>query len=68
LIIDMRWGWEEYLRDRILEVKSKYFWEDYFPKRKKRYEYRCPYCGYVNVRYEVTVRIVCDRCKKAFYA
>jgi len=55
------------LRDAGI-VKNRYIWEDYFPVRRKRYEYKCPYCGYVNVRYEETVRIVCDRCKKTFYA
>lgn len=36
-------------------------------KLRKRYEYRCPYCGYVNIRYEETKRIVCDRCRNEFY-
>ena len=31
-----------------------------------RYEYRCPYCGHVNVRYEPCARIVCDRCGASF--
>ena len=31
-----------------------------------KYEYRCPYCGYVNERNEPTARIVCTRCKRVF--
>jgi len=33
---------------------------------RRRYEYRCPFCGYINVRYEPCGRIVCDRCGKEF--
>ena len=32
-----------------------------------RYEYRCPFCGCVNVRDEETVRLVCDYCGKVFF-
>ena len=31
-----------------------------------RYEYKCPHCGHVNVRYEKCGRIVCDLCGKEF--
>ena len=31
-----------------------------------RYEYKCPYCGYINVRYEKCGRIVCNRCGREF--
>ena len=41
-------------------------WPGLKPERR-RYEYLCPYCGYINIRYEPCVRIVCDRCKRAFY-
>jgi DNA-directed RNA polymerase subunit RPC12/RpoP len=27
----------------------------------ERYEYKCPWCGKVNVRWSPTPRIVCDR-------
>ena len=32
-----------------------------------RYEYKCPFCGHVNVRYEHTVKLVCDNCGRSFY-
>jgi len=31
-----------------------------------RYEYKCPHCGRVNVRYERCGRIVCDYCGEEF--
>jgi len=31
-----------------------------------RYEYKCPHCGHVNIRYEKCARIVCDKCKREF--
>ncbi len=31
-----------------------------------RYEYRCPYCNHINVRYERTGRIVCSKCGRGF--
>jgi len=31
-----------------------------------RYEYKCPYCGYINVRTHRTARVVCSRCGRAF--
>lgn len=34
---------------------------------RRRYEYKCPYCGYVNIRYCECERIVCDKCGKSFY-
>ena len=34
---------------------------------RRRYEYKCPYCGHINVRHEPCVRVVCDRCGRAFY-
>jgi len=35
-------------------------------KYGKRYEYKCPHCGEVNIRYEECARIVCDKCGKEF--
>jgi len=37
-------------------------------KDKKRvlYEYKCPFCGYVNTRTGPRGRIVCSRCGMAF--
>jgi len=35
-------------------------------RERVRYEYKCPYCGCRNVRYEKCRRIVCDFCKKEF--
>jgi len=35
-------------------------------KYGKRYEYKCPHCGKVNIRYEECARIVCDKCGKEF--
>jgi len=31
-----------------------------------RYEYKCPHCGFVNVRSTPTLRIVCTRCGRVF--
>jgi len=31
-----------------------------------RHEYKCPFCGCKNVRYEACARVVCDYCKKEF--
>ena len=43
-------------------------WRELFGRsEKERYEYRCPACGYLNIRYEKTMRIVCDRCGRVFY-
>lgn len=42
-------------------------WNKKQKKEKKRYEYRCFWCGFINIRYEPTARIVCDRCHKTFY-
>jgi len=48
------------------ELKLKLFkwWER--ERIRIRYEYKCPYCGRVNVRYEPCARIVCDFCGKSF--
>jgi len=35
-------------------------------RERVRYEYKCPYCGCRNVRYEECRRIVCDFCRKEF--
>ena len=32
-----------------------------------RYEYRCPHCRALNLRYYNCARIVCNFCKKVFY-
>jgi len=45
----------------------KVLWGDNREKARKRYEYKCPWCGKVNVRYEETQRLICDRCGKTFY-
>jgi len=37
-----------------------------FQMERIRYEYKCPHCGHVNVRYEKCARIVCDACKREF--
>ena len=42
-----------------------YWWMIWRPMRV-RYEYRCPFCGHVNIRYEPCRRIVCDRCGREF--
>ena len=31
-----------------------------------RYEYRCPWCNHINVRYARTGRKVCDTCGRGF--
>ena len=31
-----------------------------------RYEYKCPHCSFVNIRYEKCGRIVCSFCGKEF--
>ncbi len=37
------------------------------PIRKRvRYEYKCPFCGCKNIRYEKCERVVCDCCKREF--
>jgi len=35
-------------------------------RNRTRYEYKCPYCGHINVRYEECARVVCDHCGKEF--
>jgi len=51
-----------------MEVRWVDRWRDLFSRRRKeRYEYRCPWCGLINIRYEPTVRVVCDRCRRVFY-
>ena len=35
-------------------------------RNRTRYEYKCPYCGCTNIRYEECARVVCDYCKKEF--
>jgi len=50
-----------------MEVRWADRWRDLFSRREDRYEYRCPWCGFVNVRYEPCARVVCDRCGRAFY-
>ena len=35
-------------------------------RNRVRYEYKCPFCGCRNVRYEKCRRIVCDFCKREF--
>ena len=35
-------------------------------RARVRYEYKCPYCGHANIRYEECARIVCDLCKREF--
>ena len=32
----------------------------------ERYEYRCPWCKHLNVRYERMGRIVCSKCGRGF--
>ncbi len=32
----------------------------------ERFEYLCPYCRHVNVRYERCGRIVCSKCGRGF--
>ena len=58
--------WEE-----DMMFKYNRMWYEPFRRKleppKRRYEYKCPYCGHVNVRYEPCVRVVCDRCGRAFY-
>jgi len=58
-------GWHEALR-----IGSEKWYDAAGVKKKrkrKRYEYRCPRCGYINVRYEETKRIVCFMCGFEFY-
>jgi ribosomal protein L37AE/L43A len=31
-----------------------------------KYEYKCPFCGYINVRYEECGRVVCLKCGRGF--
>ena len=51
-----------------MEVRWVGRWVDLFSRRRReRYEYRCLWCGFVNVRYELCARVVCDRCGEAFY-
>jgi len=50
-------GGSEAARPRVFEE----------PVFRARLEYRCPYCGTVNVRYEPAGRLVCDWCRKTFY-
>jgi len=35
-------------------------------RNRIRYEYKCPFCGCTNIRYEECARVVCDYCKKEF--
>ena len=35
-------------------------------KARVRYEYKCPFCGCKNIRYEKCERIVCDCCQREF--
>ena len=35
-------------------------------RNRVRDEYKCPYCGHANIRYEECARIVCNVCKKEF--
>jgi len=37
------------------------------PDKWVRYEYKCPYCGRINIRYIKTRRIVCIGCGRPFY-
>ena len=36
-------------------------------RRVVRYEYKCAWCRTINIRYDETRRVVCDKCKKAFH-
>lgn len=31
-----------------------------------RYEYKCPHCGHINIKYEQYARIICRKCGKPF--
>jgi ribosomal protein S27AE len=44
-------------------------WSRIVPKEfvLKRYEYKCPYCGKLNIRLFKTARVVCGYCGRAFY-
>ena len=43
-------------------------WEQWkYRGSRLRYEYKCPYCGYINVRYEQAARLVCEKCGRSFY-
>lgn len=68
-----------YQIDTTGNITFKYYWNgfEYIPVEYptytiplypscKRYEYKCPHCGHVNVRYEECGRVVCDHCKKEF--
>ncbi len=44
---------------------AKTFW--LWKKKLVRYEYKCPWCGYVNIRYHPCRRIVCDKCGISFW-
>ena len=42
-------------------MKDRWMWYKFV-----RYEYKCPHCGHINVRYERCARIVCSKCGKPF--
>lgn len=49
------------------EETAEWQWDKWkYRGSRLRYEYKCPYCGYINVRYEETARVVCEKCGRSF--
>jgi DNA-directed RNA polymerase subunit RPC12/RpoP len=58
----MSFGWSR--------IVPKVDWCRIVPKEftsSARYEYKCPYCGKLNIRLYKTARVVCGYCGRAFY-
>ena len=69
-------GWEEKIRkneERLIGMNGnrnvdKTMRDHWMWYKLTRYEYKCPHCGHVNVRYERCGRVVCSNCGESFYA